>query len=89
MITVTTVKPHVGIMEFSDKRAISMADLPGLIEGAHRNIGMGHEFLRHCERTKLLLLVVDISGFQLNSRYQSRSCLETVVLLNKVSINVM
>ncbi|XP_050429870.1 GTP-binding protein 10 homolog [Adelges cooleyi] len=79
----TTLRPNIGIMSYKDLRQISMADLPGLIEGAHCNIGMGHKFLRHVERTKLLLLVVDIDGFQLNPLKKFRSCLDTVVLLNK------
>ncbi|XP_070154174.1 GTP-binding protein 10 homolog [Polyergus mexicanus] len=79
----TTIRPRLGIMNYEDERTITVADLPGLIEGAHMNIGMGHKFLKHIERTKLLLFIVDIQGFQLSPKYKHRSCLETVVLLNK------
>ncbi|VVC30267.1 Hypothetical protein CINCED_3A020833 [Cinara cedri] len=79
----TTIRPNIGVMLYDDLRQISMADLPGLVEGAHCNIGMGHRFLRHVERTKLLVFVVDITGFQLSPKYKFRSCLDTVVLLNK------
>lgn len=79
----TTIRPQIGTMEFADLRKITVADLPGLIEGAHVNFGMGHKFLKHVERTNMLLFMVDINGFQLNSQYEHRSAFETILLLNK------
>ncbi|XP_027540642.1 cilia- and flagella-associated protein 69-like isoform X2 [Neopelma chrysocephalum] len=79
----TTVQPQVGKIMYADYKQISVADLPGLIEGAHENRGMGHKFLKHIERTKQLLLVVDISGFQLSVKTQFRTAFETILLLTK------
>lgn len=79
----TTIMPQIGMLKYEDYRQVSMADLPGLIEGAHRNIGMGHQFLKHVERTRLLLLIVDIFGFQLSQKHARRTCLENVYALNK------
>ncbi|VVC98599.1 GTP-binding protein 10 homolog [Leptidea sinapis] len=79
----TTIKPNKGVIHFQDLRQISIADLPGLIEGAHVNVGLGHSFLKHVERTKILLFIADVQGFQLGPNYPRRTCLETVLLLNK------
>ncbi|KAJ8723016.1 hypothetical protein PYW07_004196 [Mythimna separata] len=79
----TTIKPNKGIISYKDLRQISIADLPGLIEGAHINVGLGHSFLKHVERTKILLFIADVQGFQLSPKHPMRSCLETVLLLNK------
>ncbi|XP_041366323.1 GTP-binding protein 10-like [Gigantopelta aegis] len=79
----TTIQPQIGVMEYPDFRRISVADLPGLIEGAHVNCGMGHQFLKHVERTKLLLFVVDINGFKLGINYTHRTAFETILLLNQ------
>jgi len=57
----TTVEPNLGVMTLDDGRPIVMADIPGLIEGASRGVGLGDEFLAHIERTRMLLYVVDAS----------------------------
>ncbi|WP_105044518.1 GTPase ObgE [Rubritalea profundi] len=59
----TTLKPTVGVVEFPGFRRCTVADIPGLIEGAHENRGLGHEFLRHITRCHLLLFVIDMAGF--------------------------
>ncbi|XP_041845027.1 GTP-binding protein 10 [Melanotaenia boesemani] len=79
----TTMRPEIGKLMYPDYKQISVADLPGLIEGAHLNKGMGHKFLKHVERTKQLLFVVDVCGFQLASKTPFRSAFEAVQLLTK------
>jgi GTPase len=58
----TTLHPIIGVAEFSEYRRATIADIPGLIEGAHRGVGLGHEFLRHITRCRIFLFVVDVAG---------------------------
>lgn len=58
----TTLSPQLGMVEMSEGRTFVLADLPGLIEGAHEGLGLGHEFLRHVERTKVIVHVIDMAA---------------------------
>jgi GTPase len=58
----TTLHPQIGIVEYDDWKRLTVCDVPGLIEGAHQNVGLGHEFLRHIQRCKILVLLLDMAG---------------------------
>lgn len=66
----TTIVPNLGMVETSDERSFAMADLPGLIEGAHEGVGLGHQFLRHIERTRVIVHVIDMSGMEGRDPYE-------------------
>jgi GTP-binding protein len=58
----TTLHPQIGIVEYKDYHRLTVCDVPGLIEGAHKNVGLGHAFLRHIKRCKILVLLLDMAG---------------------------
>jgi len=73
----TTITPNIGVVETEDSRSFVMADLPGLIEGASEGVGLGHQFLRHVERTKVIVHVIDMSGME------GRDPIEDYNIINK------
>lgn len=72
----TTISPHLGVVDIDGNKGFVMADIPGLIEGAADGVGLGHDFLRHIERTKVFIHVVDASGVE------GRDPVEDVKIIN-------
>ncbi|MCG1145137.1 GTPase ObgE [Staphylococcus epidermidis] len=77
----TTIKPNLGVVSTPDHRSFVMADLPGLIEGASDGVGLGHQFLRHVERTKVIVHMIDMSGSE------GRDPLDDYKIINQELIN--
>ncbi|MBQ0027789.1 MAG: GTPase ObgE [Lachnospiraceae bacterium] len=73
----TTLSPHLGVVDLKDAKGFVVADIPGLIEGAADGVGLGHEFLRHIERTKVIIHVVDAAGTE------GRDPIEDIYAINK------
>ena len=72
----TTLKPEIGIVQLENKKTFSIADIPGLIEGAHKGKGLGHEFLSHLERTSLLVHVIDISSSNIKTIFDNYNLIQ-------------
>ncbi|MFS0751318.1 GTPase ObgE [Oceanobacillus sp. 1P07AA] len=66
----TTLSPNLGVVDTQDSRSFVLADLPGLIEGASQGVGLGHQFLRHIERTRVILHVIDMAGTEGRDPYE-------------------
>lgn len=67
----TTLHPHIGTVHYDDYEQVSIADLPGLIEGSHQNKGLGIQFLKHAERCSVLMYIIDLSCMEPWEHYES------------------
>lgn len=82
----TTLHPIIGVVQFDGYDRATVADIPGLIEGAHLNVGLGHEFLRHIVRCKLLLIVLDMAGSEGRNPIEDLGALRTELKLYDPSL---
>src|SRR5207249_10712120 len=78
----TTITPHLGVVALEDFRTFVVADIPGLIEGAHQGHGLGDEFLKHIERTKVLVHLVDVSEPERDPVADYKTILKELMLYN-------
>ncbi|NQT94686.1 MAG: GTPase ObgE [Lentisphaerae bacterium] len=78
----TTMNPIVGTVIFEDYTRLKIADIPGLIDGAHRGVGLGHDFLRHVERSRFLVYVVDMAGVDGRTPWDDYECLRKELSLH-------
>ncbi len=67
----TTLEPQLGVLQFKYHDPCIIADIPGLVEGAHKGVGLGHKFLRHIERTRILIHVIDMSDEKSEENYNT------------------
>jgi GTP-binding protein len=67
----TTLQPNLGIVKYKDYNSFTIADIPGIIEGAHEGKGLGLQFLRHIERTRFLLILIDITSEDINNQFNT------------------
>jgi GTP-binding protein len=80
------LNPILGTILFDDYSRLRIADIPGLIEGAHDGIGLGHAFLRHVERSKFLLYVIDMAGVDTRKPEDDYNCLRDELRLHDASL---
>jgi GTP-binding protein len=82
----TTLKPNLGVVQYKNYRTFVIADIPGLIEGAHMGTGLGHRFLRHMERNKLLLHILDISWMPERDPFQEYEAINRELALHSAEL---
>jgi GTP-binding protein len=82
----TTLNPMVGTLEFENYERLKMADIPGLIDGAHEGVGLGHHFLRHIERARFLLFVIDMEGGEGRNPLKDFNHLREELILHQESL---